>query len=63
MDRCATCSLTAKYFFRSGARIVFACDAHAVPRPGKWKRVDALGGAVLVAQRDAARQVAQTGGR
>jgi hypothetical protein len=55
--------LTAKYFFRSGARIVFACDAHAVPRPGKWKRVDALGGAVLVAQRDAARQVAQTGGR
>ena len=54
MRSCRVCRGPAKFFRRDDTEIVFACAAHVPPRSEKWQRVDALGGAVLSAQRTVA---------
>jgi hypothetical protein len=54
MRCCRVCRGPAKFFRRDDTEIVFACASHVPPRSEKWQRVDALGGAVLSAQRTVA---------
>ncbi len=54
MRQCRVCGEPGKYFLRDDDEIVFACIVHVPPHAAKWQRVDALGGAVLSAQRDVA---------